>query len=80
LSSKTVQRVWPLATILGSNVALRSRGVSNSSSPKSPFEVLGLFQFRVYPGGDPPGRASHSPDDRSSRPRALAPEWLCSSL
>ena len=55
LSSKPAQCVWPLATILGSNVALRSRGVSNSSSPNSPFNVLGLFPLRVLPRWWPAG-------------------------
>ena len=55
LSSKPVQRVWPLATILGSNVALRSRGVSNSSSPKSPFRVFWLFPLRELPRWCPAG-------------------------
>src|SRR5215470_19951797 len=49
LSSKPVQRVCPLATILGSNVTLRSRGFSNSNSPNSPVKVFWLFPLRVLP-------------------------------
>src|SRR5258705_8892684 len=50
LSSKPVQRVCPLATILGSNVALRSRGVSNSQFPKLTFQCLLAFSVaRVAP-------------------------------
>src|SRR5215469_15041504 len=43
LSSKPVQRVCRFPTILGSNVAWRSRGVSNSNSPNSPFSVFSAF-------------------------------------
>src|ERR1700722_9774099 len=39
LSSKPVNRLCPSATILGSKLPCRSRGVSSSSSPKSPFSV-----------------------------------------
>src|ERR1700683_1128099 len=47
LSSKPVKRVWPLPTIFGSNVPLRSRGVSSGSSPKSPQRLGGLAIARV---------------------------------
>ena len=49
LSSKPVQRVWRLAMILGSKVPLRSRGISSSNSPKSPFSVFWLFPLRELP-------------------------------
>ena len=49
LSSKPVNRVCPLATIFGSKVPLRSRGVSNSISPKSPFRVLLVPPLRELP-------------------------------
>ena len=49
LSSNPVQRVWFFATISGSNVAFRSRGVSSSISPKSPFSVFFVFPLREFP-------------------------------
>src|SRR6201987_4373670 len=49
LSSKPVNRLCPLATILGSKLPCRSRGVSSSSSPKSPFSTLRPLPFRLFP-------------------------------
>src|SRR3954464_8179072 len=48
-SSNPVNRVCPLATIFGSNVPFRSRGVSSSNSPQSPFNFLQVFPFRELP-------------------------------
>ncbi len=49
LSSNPVQRVWFFLTICGSNSPLRSRGVAISTSPKSPFSVLRVTPFRLFP-------------------------------
>src|ERR1035437_3112569 len=49
LSSKPVNRLCPLATILGSKLPCRSRGVSSSSSPKSPFSTLQPLPLRLFP-------------------------------
>src|ERR1700739_3192727 len=49
LSSKPVNRLCPLATILGSKLPCRSRGVPSSSSPKSPFSTLRPLPFRLFP-------------------------------
>src|SRR5580704_12182514 len=49
LSSKPVNRLCPLATILGSKLPCRSRGVSSSSSPKSPFSTLRPLPLRLFP-------------------------------
>ena len=43
LSSKPVKRVCPLATIFGSNVPLRSRGVSSGSLAEIAFQGLGCL-------------------------------------
>jgi hypothetical protein len=40
LSSKPVKRLEPFGTILGSKLALRSRGTAMSISPKSPFSFF----------------------------------------
>jgi hypothetical protein len=42
-------RVWPLRTILGSNVPLRSRGTARSTAPISVSTVLALVPFRLSP-------------------------------
>src|ERR1700733_11087208 len=49
LSSKPVNRLCPLATILGSKLPCRSRGVSSSSSSKSPFSTLRPLPLRLFP-------------------------------
>ena len=45
---KLPTEVWRLATILGSNSPLRSRGVSRSTSPKSPRTVLAVEPLREF--------------------------------
>jgi hypothetical protein len=49
LSSNPVQRVCPLATIFGSSLPLRSRGVSKGISPNSPFSVFADTPLRELP-------------------------------
>ncbi len=49
LSSKPSHRVWCFFTICGSKLPLRSRGVSISNSPKSPFSVLEVVPFLEFP-------------------------------
>src|SRR5882724_12954672 len=61
LSSKPVNRVCPLATILGSKLACRSRGVSSSSSPKSPFSALRPIPLRLLPLWCPAGSCFSNP-------------------
>ena len=54
-SSKPTQRVWRLATILGSKVPLRSRGERTLTGPWSVITVLGGWPLRELPA--PPGGA-----------------------
>ena len=49
LSSNPVKRVWFLAIICGSKLPFRSRGVSRSISPKSPFSFFLLVPLRELP-------------------------------
>jgi len=49
LSSNPVQRVRCLATICGSKLPSRSRGMSMVSSPNSPLRVFLLLSMRVLP-------------------------------
>ena len=49
LSSNPSKRVWCLLRICGSKLPLRSRGVSTTISPNSPFTVLLVAPFRELP-------------------------------
>ena len=51
LPSKPAMRVWPLGMIWGSKLASRSRGVTISISPNSPFIVFWLLPLRRLPFG-----------------------------
>jgi hypothetical protein len=42
-------RVWPLRTICGSNVPLRSRGTARSTAPISVSTVLPVLPLRLLP-------------------------------
>jgi len=61
-----VNRVCPLATILSSKLACRSRGVSSSSSPKSPFSALRPLSLRLLPQWCPADRVSQTPNSSVS--------------
>src|SRR5208283_5270741 len=49
LSSNPSKRVWCLPRICGSKLPLRSRGVSTTNSPNSPFTVLLVAPLRELP-------------------------------
>jgi hypothetical protein len=48
-------RVWPLRTICGSNVPLRSRGTARPTAPTSVSTVLGVAPLRLFPDPRPAG-------------------------
>ena len=48
-SLKPSSRVWPLRTICGSNVPLRSLGTAKSTAPTSVSSVLPVVPFRLLP-------------------------------
>src|SRR5579864_4130250 len=70
-----------LIVALEENGSRRDRVASPASARRSRLSgFCGFFRCACCPGGGPLGRASHSPDDRSSRLPGPAPEWLWSVL